>query len=168
MQYDVDQRVDLPHRIARGLRLRPADVGLAMNDLPLQVRLVDDIEVDDTERADAGGREVHQRRRAQTARADDKDLRVLESLLPVHRDVGDDQVPAVPTHLIDRQVSGRLDERWQRFSPGHGSKLQVYDDVSYKRARSSRIPCYSLERHQPRRRLGASSAVPSAGSSPFA
>jgi hypothetical protein len=61
-----------------------------------------------------GGREVHQRRAAEAARADGEHLGVLQALLPVHRDVGDDQVAAVAHDLLAGQLRGRLDERRQR------------------------------------------------------
>ena len=85
-----------------------------MDDLTLQVRLVDRVEVDDAERADARRGQVKQRRRAEAARAHDEHLRVLQALLPGHADVGDDQVARVALHLIDRQVRGRFNQRWQR------------------------------------------------------
>ena len=62
MQVHGDERVDLEHRIARRLRLGPADVGLAVDDLALQVGLVDHVELDDAEGADPGGGQVQQRR----------------------------------------------------------------------------------------------------------
>ena len=95
------------------LGLRPADVALTVDDLTLQVGLVDGVELDDAESADAGGGEVHQRRRAEPARADAQHAGVLESLLPGHADVGDDQVAAVAAHLVDGQSLGWFDQRRQ-------------------------------------------------------
>ena len=73
---------------SRALGLRPADVGLPVDDLALQVGLVDGVELDDAERADTGRGEVHQHRRAEAAGADGEHLGVLQPLLPVHPDVG--------------------------------------------------------------------------------
>ena len=42
-----------------------------MDDLPLEVGLVDDVRVDDAERADSGGGEIERRGRAETACADE-------------------------------------------------------------------------------------------------
>ncbi len=117
VQHDVDQRVDLAHRVAGALGLGPVDVALAVDDLALQVALVDDVEVDDAQRPDAGRRQVHQGRRAQAAGTDGEHACVLQPLLPVHGDVGDDQVTAVAHHLLAGQLGGRLDQRRQR----HGS-----------------------------------------------
>ena len=88
----------------------------AVDDLALQVGLVDHVELDDADGADAGGGEVQQRRRAQPARADDQHLGVLQPLLPVHAQVGDDQVPAVARDLFARQLGRRLYQRRQRLS----------------------------------------------------
>ena len=107
---DLHVRVDLGDRGGRGLDLGPADVGLPVDDLALQVRLVDDVVVDDAERADAGGGEVEQRRAAEAARADDEHLGVLEPLLAGHADVRDDEVPAVAADLVDRQFVGGFHE----------------------------------------------------------
>ena len=81
--------------IARRLELRSADIGGAVNDLPLQVADVDAIEVDETERADAGGGEIQRRRRSETAGADAEHARRLQPPLPLHADFRQQQVAAV-------------------------------------------------------------------------
>ena len=111
VQVDRDQRVDLGDRLLGRDRLALADVGLAMDHLTLQVRLVDDIEVEDAEGADPGGGEVEQRRGPESARPDHQHLGVLQPLLPGHPDVGNDQVARVPLHLLLGQRVGRLDQR---------------------------------------------------------
>jgi hypothetical protein len=113
VQVDLHQRVDLAHRVACTLRLGPADVALPVDDLTLQVRLVDDVEVDDAESAHAGRGEVHQRGRAEAAGTYAQHSGVLQPLLPIHRDVGDDQVPRVAPDLVRSQRLSRLDERRQ-------------------------------------------------------
>ena len=60
--------------------LRRLDLALAhpvvrVEDLALEVRQVDDVEVDDPDRADAGGREIEGCRGAETAGADEQRLR---------------------------------------------------------------------------------------------
>ena len=66
-----------------------------MRDLPLQVRLVDDVGVDDPELADPRGGEVERGGRAETAGADQEDLRVEQLLLALLADLGDQQVARV-------------------------------------------------------------------------
>ena len=63
-----------------------------MQDLPLQVRLVDDVEVHDADRADARGREVERGRRAEAARAHEEHPGALQLALPRDADVGEDEV----------------------------------------------------------------------------
>ena len=53
---DVDLGVDGVEAVTRRLQLRPPDVRRAVDDLPLQVAVVDHVEVDDAEPADAGPR----------------------------------------------------------------------------------------------------------------
>ena len=62
--------------------------------LALEVREVDDVVVDDAERADAGGREVERGRRAEAAGAEQQDLRVEQLLLALGADLGEQQVAA--------------------------------------------------------------------------
>ena len=134
----VHVRVDLEHRVARRLGLRPADVALAVDDLALQVRLVDGVELDDAERADAGRGQVEQRGAAEAAGADAQHLGVLQPLLPDHPDLGDDDVPAVAADLVDGELLGGLDQRRQ----GHGRLLVrgSPEGVRVRRARRSTVP----------------------------
>ncbi len=74
----------MPAMVSRALSpLRPADVGLAVDDLALQIGAVDLVELDDADRADPGRGEIQQRRGgAESARADEQHLRVPEPFLP--------------------------------------------------------------------------------------
>jgi hypothetical protein len=84
----------------------------------VQVRLVDDVEVDDPERADPGRSQVQQRRAAEPTGADHQDLRVLQAFLPVDPDVRDDQVTAVAGDLVLGQLRSRLHQRRQTACHG--------------------------------------------------
>ena len=86
--------------ILRRRQLRPPDVRRAVNDLPLQVAEVDDVEVDDADAADAGRGEIHRRRRAEAAGADAQHAARLQLALPVHADLRHDQMPAVALDLV--------------------------------------------------------------------
>src|SRR4029079_18072517 len=68
-----DVRVDPVHRGLGRRGLGPTDVGVGVDDLPVQVGEVDDVGVDDADGADAGGREVEQRWRPEAAGAHDED-----------------------------------------------------------------------------------------------
>ena len=74
-----------------------------MDDLALEVRVVDDVGVDDAERADAGRREVERRRRAEPAGADQEHARVEQLLLALLADLGDEDVARVARPLRGRE-----------------------------------------------------------------
>src|SRR6266704_1606362 len=109
---DLDVGVDLADLVAGALQLGAADVRGAVDDLPLQVGGVNVVEVDDADVADAGGGQVHGVGRAEAAGPDQQHAGVLQPLLPIHRHVGDDQVPRVAEDLIPRQLTRRLDQCW--------------------------------------------------------
>ena len=79
-----------------------------MDDLALQIRLLDDVVVDDADRADAGRGQVQQRGCAETPRADHQHPRVLQPLLPVDTQIGDDEMTAVAGDLVAGQLGSRL------------------------------------------------------------
>ena len=186
MHDHVHVRVDLHDAVPGGLGLGPADVGLAVDDLALQVGLVDHVEVHDAERAHARGGQVQQRGGTQAAGAHAEHLGVLEPLLPGHPDVRDDQMARVAADLVHGQLSSRFDQRWQRQGnspetagpdsiPKPGSSLQPSPGQAHsppERARSSMItrdrpgwkapPEMSLAAGTTRRvRCGASRTAPS-------
>ncbi len=85
-------------RLTESLRapgFEPADIRLPMNDLPLQVGFIDDIEVDDSQSSDAGCGEIQEHGRSQAAGAYDQNLAVLEAFLSFQTNVGNQQMTAV-------------------------------------------------------------------------
>ena len=131
-----------------GLGLGPADVGLAVDDLALQVGLVDGVEVDDAERADPGGGQVHQGRRAEAAGADAEHPGVLQPLLPVHPDVRDDQVAGVAADLVNGQLGGGLDERGQRHGDPFPTGL-VHRNLTRHCRSAFRVASHELSHRPP-------------------
>ena len=95
-------------RLRRRLGLRLADAVGGVDDLALQVRVVDDVRVDDPERADAGRREVERRGRAEAAGADQEHLRREQPSWPGLADLGDQDVPAVAAALVGVEDRRRL------------------------------------------------------------
>ena len=71
-----------------------------MDDLPLQVRVIDDVEVDHAKRAHASRRQIERQRRTQPTGADAQHLRGLDLLLPLHAHFGHDQMSRVAQDLI--------------------------------------------------------------------
>ena len=77
-----------------------ADVGGAVQDLSLEIRHIDDVEVDKSDRADPRGGEIERCRRAEAARADEQHTRRLDPPLAVERHIGENQVAAVALDLV--------------------------------------------------------------------
>ena len=90
VRHDMDVGIQSLERALRGLDLGLSEPVGRVDDLALQVRLVDDVGVDDPERADAGRGEVERRRRSQAAGTDEKDARVEQALLPLLADLGNE------------------------------------------------------------------------------
>src|SRR3972149_3083333 len=104
---DLDVRVVGLQRLLGREHLRLADVLVLVEDLALQVREVDEVEVDDADGADAGEGQVESDGRAEGAGADDEHLRVDDLALTDAADLGHDDVPRVARHLLRRQRKAR-------------------------------------------------------------
>ncbi len=100
---DLDVGVHRRDGLLARLDLGLADILRLMDDLALQVREVDDVEVDEADRADAGGCEVHRGRCAEAARADDEYLAAEQLLLPLAADFVEDDVAGIAFNLFVRQ-----------------------------------------------------------------
>jgi hypothetical protein len=75
-----------------------------MEDLPLEVREIDGIEIDKPNGADAGGREIESHGRAQSSRSDQKHSRCLERALPVLPHLRQENVAAIANELFASQL----------------------------------------------------------------
>ncbi len=96
---------------ARRVGLRLAERVGRVGDLALEVRLVDDVGVDDPERADAGGGEVERGGRAEAAGADQQDARVEQLQLALLADLGDQQVAAVARRALGPERARQVGRR---------------------------------------------------------
>ena len=97
---DLDVGVERVDRLLGGVDLGDADALGGVDHLALEVGEVDDVVVDDAERADAGGGEVERGRRAEAAGAEQQHLRVEQLLLALGADLGDQQVARVAVALL--------------------------------------------------------------------
>ena len=100
---DLDVGVHRRDRLLTRLDLGLADILRLVDDLALQVREVDDIEVDEADRADAGRCEVHRSRCTEAARADHEHLAAEQFLLPLAADLVEDDVARIAFNLFIRQ-----------------------------------------------------------------
>jgi hypothetical protein len=71
--------------------------------LALQVRIVNDVRVDNPERAHSGGGEIESRGRAKSARSNQENFGIQELALAFLTYLGDQEVPAVSPPLIRGQ-----------------------------------------------------------------
>jgi hypothetical protein len=71
--------------------------------LALEVANVDDVEIDETERADTRRGEIERRGRAEPAGADEQHARRFDTPLPLELDAGKDEMPVVPAKLVARE-----------------------------------------------------------------
>ena len=85
---------------------------------------VDDVEVDQAERADAGGGEIERERRAEAAGADAEDLRGLQLLLAFHADFGQDEVARVAGDLFVGELGERRFRRASRLAFHVSSRVE--------------------------------------------
>ena len=106
VKVELDVGVDGGEVLASRLELWAADVGGGVQNLPLEVGVIDDVEIDQSDSADASSGQVESQRRAQTAGTDQEDAGGLEALLAGHRDLGHDEVAAVAQDFFGRKANG--------------------------------------------------------------
>src|SRR6185369_14420510 len=100
MKDDVDPGVDAVDGFLRRLRFGPADVGVGVKDLALEIGVIDGIKINNAEFANAGGCQIHGDGRAEAARPDAEDARGTDLLLAGQTDFRKDQVPRVTANLV--------------------------------------------------------------------
>ncbi len=100
---DGDLRVERIEPVAGRLQLRATDIWGSVDNLALEIAVVNDIEVDDPDAPDAGRGQIQRHRRAETASTDAQHTGRLELQLPVHADLGHDEVATVPSDFVVAQ-----------------------------------------------------------------
>ncbi|TKS58784.1 MAG: hypothetical protein EWM73_03412 [Nitrospira sp.] len=95
-----DLRVDRRQGFATRLYFWHADRGCGVKDLPLQVREIDDITIDQTDGADTGGSKIESGRRAKPTGADEQDFRLTQLHLALAAYVAEYNLTAVPLNLL--------------------------------------------------------------------
>ena len=93
-------RIDRLQLVRGRIEFLAPHVGGRMDDLPLQVGVVDYVEVDQAERAHPRRGQIKSQRRTEPARADAQHLRRFDLLLPLHADLGHDQMPRVAQDFV--------------------------------------------------------------------
>src|SRR5262249_416418 len=94
-RFDRCLRVNVLNSIRRRGNLCPANVFCSVNYLPLKIRFIDDVEIDQPERTDAGRRQIKPERRAETSGADHQNAGRLKLSLPFEANLGKYQMARV-------------------------------------------------------------------------
>ena len=109
VRLDGDMRIEPRDGRFGAIDLALADIVRAEDHLPLQIGQRHGIVVDDADRANAGGGEIHQHRRPEPAGADDQNPRSLEPGL------------AGPAHVAQDDVAGVA---FEFFTVEHGANVR--------------------------------------------
>ena len=129
-------------RLLRGVDLADADSLGRVDHLALQVGDVDDVVVDDPESADARGRQVQRRRRAEPARPEQQHLRVEQLLLTLDPNLREQKVPRVAVALFGAHEARNVDLVApilpQREAAGHRRDVLVAEVLDQRPRRPGR------------------------------
>jgi len=77
IQFDLDLRIDVAEPVVGRFQFAAANVLCSMKYLPLKIRKIDVVEIDNADCPDAGGREIKRSRRSESAGADAQNARCL-------------------------------------------------------------------------------------------
>ena len=101
---DLDVRIERRRMRSRAAsNFWPADVARPVKNLALQIRNIDSIGIDQTERADSRRREIERGRRTEPARADAQDARRFDAALPSALHLGQEKMPRVTREILAAQ-----------------------------------------------------------------
>src|SRR3954466_2989835 len=101
----MDVGIDIAKPVTRGGYLRASDGGRAVEDLTLQVRKIDAVEIHQPDVADAGGCEIQRDGRAESARTDEQHSGLLERALAAFPDSGQEDVTTISDKLFASQLA---------------------------------------------------------------
>ena len=103
MRREPDVRIEAVNSIRGGVSLAPADVRRGVNDLALQIGQRHDVVINHAERANAGGGKIHQRRRAEAARADHQHGSFLQRRLAGAADFAQHDMAGIALEFVGTQ-----------------------------------------------------------------
>ena len=125
---DMDVGIDILDAIARAIELLASHVLRAVQDLALEIRIVDNVEIDQPKCADAGRGQVKRDRRSEPASANAKHLGRLELFLPLQRYLRHDEMPRITGNFIiaklDVLESHRIQNALAHIKNRHGLNCQ--------------------------------------------
>lgn len=113
VEFDVDERVHFAEAGGGAFELGFSDPGFAVEDLALEVGGIDGVVVDEADRADAGGGEVHGGGRAEGAGTDEEDGGVFQALLAFLSDVRDEDVAGIALEFLLGEGAAMAGQVWR-------------------------------------------------------
>ncbi len=116
--------------------LRHADVGRRVDHLPLQIRQRHYVVVDDAERADAGGGEIKQNRRAEAAGADDQHAGAAERGLSRAAHLAQHDVARITLEFVGSQHGGNI------IGPGGARRDYLWVNLAGRFAMKAAMPSF--------------------------
>ena len=126
---NLNVRIEVRKARARRFALRLSDIRGAKRNLALEIGGVDDVEVNQTQFADACGGKIQTERRAKSTRANEQHLSVLQLELPLHADFRHDEMTAVAQNFFVRKARCRFCSGLRLYSGGHCCSLLLYDAI---------------------------------------
>jgi len=116
---DTDVGIEIGEARLGGFGFGLADVAGAEGDLALEIREVDDVEINETDVADARGGEIEAKRRAEAAGADEKGFGAFEFELTFHAHLRHDEVAAVAEDFFVSEARCRRSAGQRLLLSGH-------------------------------------------------
>src|SRR4030095_14735289 len=104
VQFDLGLRIDVVQAILCRLQFASTDVLSSVKNLPLKIRKIDIVEIDNPDRSDAGGCEVKRGRGSESSGADAQHARSFESILPLGCDLGHNEMTRVALQFFNVQL----------------------------------------------------------------
>ena len=104
MGLDADVGIEGGETRDRAVELGSPDPARVVEDLPLEVALVDHVEVHDADPSHTRGGEVERGRGAEASRPHQQDARALEAELALDRDFRQDEVARVARELLPAEI----------------------------------------------------------------
>ncbi len=152
MLLDLYVGVEGGDRLLRRVHLRHADPVGRVDHLPLQVRQIDLVVVDDPQRADASGSQIQRRGRPQASGPQQQHLGVEQLLLALDSDLRQQQMSRVAFTLLGAQRTGNLDVVAavlpQRDPTGHRLDILIAEILDQRAGRPSRaVAGLAIENH---------------------
>src|SRR5215831_8502287 len=111
---DLHVWIDVGQTVFRGLQLFAPDILRAVQNLSLQVAVINDVEIDQSQSPDARSGKVESEWRTEPARADQQHARGLQFALAFQSDLGQDQVAVVASQLVFVQLGQIGDPRFDQ------------------------------------------------------